>query len=190
MALLVAAVALISTGWCAFEIRHLQKRLESISEESRLPSPPEAASGAQSTNLEQRLKRLEAATPGLGDIMTGVQLDFAKLHFASEARNWDLALFEWAEIEAKLNATAALRPEERGVGLSGIIDAFKQTQLVALKDAIDLKDRSLFREAYKESIRVCNGCHEATGRPFITITAPTLSPVSNQRWELRSSGEP
>lgn len=186
---MVAVVALISAGWSAYEIRHLRTRLESIAGEGRSQPPPHGSIALAATNVEQRLQRLEAASPGLGEIMADAQLHFAKLHFASEARNWDLAAFEWGEVEAKLKATAALRPEERGVGLSGIIDAFKQTQLVALKDAIDLKDRSLFREAYKESLLMCNGCHEATGRPFISITIPVHPPVSNQRWELPSFGE-
>jgi hypothetical protein len=55
--------------------------------------------------------------------------------------------------------------------------------MVALKDAIDMKDRSLFKDAYQESIVMCNTCHQSTGRPFITITIPTNPPVANQRWE-------
>lgn len=188
-AFLIAIAALIGTGWCAYEIRNLQTRLAIVSGEVRSQLVSGASAPSSSTNLEQRLKMLEAASPGLGEIMAGTQLHFAKLYFASEARNWDLAAFECGELEGNLNAAAALRPEERGVGLSGIVDAFKNTQLVALKDAIDLKDRGLFREAYKESVLMCNGCHAATGRPFITITAPTHSPVSNQRWELPPAGE-
>lgn len=181
-------LALAITGWCAIEIRSLRARLESDSRESRVqPQTPTmarpAAASVESTNTEQRLKKLEAATPGLGDVMAGLQLHLAKLYFASEARNWDLARFECGEIEEGLNHAAALRPEERGVGLAGIIDAFKNTQLVALKDAIDVKDRGLLREAYQQSILMCNGCHAATGRPFINMTVPTNPPVSNQRWE-------
>jgi hypothetical protein len=182
-ALLVAIVALITAGWCACEVRRLQTRLENLSGELRSLRPNAGSPSLLTTNLDQRVKTLEAASPGLGGIMADAQTHFAKLYFASEARNWDLARFEWGELESKLNAIAALRAEERGVGLSAIVDAFKQTQLVTLKDAIELKDRRLFREAYQESISMCNGCHQATGRPFIAITTPTQPPVSNQRWE-------
>jgi hypothetical protein len=106
-----------------------------------------------------------------------------------EARNWDLARFECGEVEEHLRTAAVLRPEERGVGLAGIIDAFKQTQLAELKDAIDVKDRTLFRAAYQQSILMCNSCHRASGRPFITIMMPTNSPVPNQRRELPPEGE-
>jgi hypothetical protein len=68
------------------------------------------------------------------------------------------------------------------------MDAFKNTQLVALKDAIEMKDRRLFRDAYREALVMCNTCHQSTGRPFITITIPTNPPVSNQRWELPADG--
>lgn len=182
-ALWVALPALILTGWSALEIRNLQKRLDNFTDQT-LPHRRRIDDAMfQPTNSEPRLKMLEAASGGLGGIMLGVQLHFSKLYFASEARNWDLARFEHGEIEEKLNAAAALRPEERGVGLVGIIDAFKSTQLAALKDAIDVKDRGLFRDAYRQSVLMCNACHQATGRPFITIKLPTSPPVANQQWE-------
>lgn len=187
-ALFGAVVALIGAGWCLHEIRGLQARLDGISGELPPLRSQSARLMAQPTNLEQRLKKLEAGLPDLGVIMSGIQLHFAKLYFAGEARNWELAQFERIEIEENLNTAAAIRPEERGVNLAAIIDAFKNTQLTALKDAIEVKDRGLLREAYKDSILMCNTCHQATGRPFISITIPTNPPVSNQRWEVPTDG--
>jgi hypothetical protein len=176
-ALLVSALAVITAGW---RVAVLQARLDRLSPNSSLP----VYARAQAETVEPRLKKVEAASPGLGEIMCGIQLHFAKLHFAAEARNWDLARFERGELEEGLEKVAALRPQENGVNLSGIADAFKGTQLVALKDAIDMKDRSMFREAYRESVLMCNTCHQSTGRPFIMITIPTNPPVTNQRWEM------
>lgn len=185
---LAAILALIGTGWCVHEISNLQTRVDRISKELG-PRPVQGASVVSpSTNIEERLKKLEAGVPDLGVIMSAIQLHFAKLYFASEARNWDLAQFERIEIEENLITAAAVRPEERGVNISAIIDAFKNTQLTSLKDAIEVKDRGLFREAYRDSILMCNTCHQVTGRPFITITIPTNPPVSNQRWELPADG--
>ena len=124
-ALMGAVVALVFAGWCMREIHQLRERLDGISGELRPLSSQSASLTSQSTNMEHRLKNLEAAAPGLGGIMSSVQLHFAKLYFASEARNWDLARFERGELEENLKAAAALRPEERGVNLAGIIDAFK-----------------------------------------------------------------
>jgi len=189
VALLAAILALVATAWCAREIRNLQAGLDRISGELRSPRPAGEGAAPTATNLEQRLKTLEAAAPGVGEIMSAVQRHFAKLYFASEARNWELARFERGEIVENLSAAAALRPEERGVSIAGMVDAFKNTQLVSLLDAVEMKDRRMFREAYQESILMCNTCHQATGRAFIAITVPTNPPVSNQRWELPPDGE-
>jgi len=191
IALLAAVIALITAGWGVAKVRKLQARLDRVAEGSRpqsLPLPV-ASMGLQATNVAQRLKQLEAARPSPGLFMSAVQLHFAKLYFAGEARNWDLARFERGEILEHLDVVAALRPQEGDVSVTGIMDAFKNTQLVAIKDAIEMKDRGLFREAYRDSILMCNTCHQATGRPFITITMPTNPPVSNQRWEAPVSGE-
>src|SRR5256885_11596254 len=119
--------------------------MDSISAQAR---PPQAVlSVPVPADLQERLKKLEAASPHVGELMAGIQQHLAKMYFAAEARNWDLARFERGEIVESLDAVAALHPDERGVDLAGIIDAFKQTQLTSLKDAIDVKDRALFREA-------------------------------------------
>ena len=188
IALLAAVLALITAGWGVTEVRKLRARLDRAADGSRPQSLPGTSVGSQATNLEQRLKQLEAAAPSPGLFMSAIQLHFAKLYFAGEARNWDLARFERGEILEHLDVVAALRPQEGAVSVTGIMDAFKNTQLTAIKDAIEMKDRGLFRDAYRESIIMCNTCHQATGRPFITITIPTNPPVSNQRWEAPVSG--
>ena len=130
-----------------------------------------------------RLKALEAAAPGVGTIMSSVQLHFAKLYFAGKAQNWQLAEFELHEVEENLDKAVTLRPEEQGTNLVGLNDGFKQTQLAALNRAAQNKDWSAFQSAYTEAIGVCNGCHEETTRPFIVITVPAAPPVPNQQWE-------
>ncbi len=134
--------------------------------------------------VEARLKALEAGAPGVGTIMSGVQLHFAKLYFAGKAQNWPLAEFELHEVEENLDKAVELRPEENGTNLVGLKDGFKQTQLAALGTAAQHKDWSAFQSAYTEGIGVCNGCHEETTRPFIIITVPAVPPVPNQQWEL------
>jgi cytochrome c556 len=176
-ALIFGAFALVAAGWCAGRAHALQAILVSARPATAAPLQPSV------DNLEARLKKLESASPGLGDIMNGIQLHFSKLYFASEARNWDLARFERGEVEEGLEKLAALRPQENGVNIAGIAGAFKETQLVALKDAIEMKDRAMFRDAYQQSMQMCNTCHQSTGRPFIMIMTPTNPPVANQRWE-------
>lgn len=95
---------------------------------------------SQKSSLDERLRKLEAAAPGVGEIMTSVQFHFARLHFATEAKNWDRARYEIDEVEENLDKVAVLRPEDKGVQLIGVIDAFKQTQLDAMKKGVESKD--------------------------------------------------
>ncbi len=187
---MAATLALIITGWCAYEIRSL--RAHPADPALRWGTQRLAAGGLaeQPISLEERVKQLEAAAPSPGLFMAAIQLHFAKLYFAAEARNWDLATFMRGEILENLDVVAALVPEERGVNIASLVDAFKNTPLAALKDAIEMKDRGMFREAYRDCIVMCNSSHQATGRPFITITVPTNSPTSNQQWEPPSASRP
>lgn len=180
--LLAAALALI-TGGCTNRTRGLEAQLERVSGQLHTQQRQLQTLSSQSTNLEPRLNRLETASPGVGQIMTRAQLDFAKLYFAGQARNWDLAEFERGEVAEDLKAAVALRPKERGVNIAGIMGAFSNGPLTSLQNAIAVYDWPLFRKAYRESVKMCNACHQATGRPFIVITVPTHPPVFNQRWE-------
>lgn len=141
-----------------------------------------AENGAGSS-FENRLAALEAAAPGVGDVMSNVQLHFAKLYFAAESGNWDLAKFELHEIEENLEKSVRLRPEENGVRLDNIFEAFKETEFEAMNQAAASKDKISFNRAYNDSIAVCNSCHTATRRHFIVITLPTAPPVTNQLWK-------
>jgi hypothetical protein len=81
LALPVSILALALAAWSAYEARRVRK----LDDASRalLPAQSQAAAHSiQETNLEQRLTRLEAASPALGTVMSALQLHFAKLHFA------------------------------------------------------------------------------------------------------------
>jgi hypothetical protein len=59
--------------------------------------------------LEKRIDSLEkklaaSYTPGLGEFMSSIQVHHAKLWFAGQAQNWELANFEIAEIKESLDA--------------------------------------------------------------------------------------
>lgn len=129
--------------------------------------------------LKDRVDRIEAVLPGPGEVMSGIQVHFAKLRFAGAGINWDLARFELDEIEEGLRTVAALRPEENGVDLEGVVDAFEQTEFAA---AIEAGDAKRFDRAYMKAMTMCTSCHEETGRPFLVITVPSDPPVPNQRW--------
>ena len=100
MILIIAVVSLLVTAWCASQVIRLNHRLVAVAE---APSPAES--------VEERLKKLEASAPGVGEVMFGVQVHFAKLYFAGEARNWKLAEFEMDEIKENLDSAVAIRRE-------------------------------------------------------------------------------
>lgn len=165
---LFAVLALAVSLFAAWEARTVAHRAPS-------PQPTDPA-------LLLRVERLEATAPDLGETMSGIQVSFAKLWFAADAENWDLAKFEREEVSEGLAAAAAARPDEKGVHLAGIFQAFQNTELVALRESLERRDGAGFRKAYASAVEMCNACHRATGRPFIHITTPTSPPVSNQRW--------
>lgn len=77
---------------------------------------------ASTTQVEVRLKALEAAAPGAGTIMSSAQLHSAKLYIAGKAQNWQLAEFELHEVEENLDKAVELRPEENGtIGLVSLM---------------------------------------------------------------------
>lgn len=172
LVLVLTAICLFGTAWCVWQMIRLNHRLDAMAKAPLLPE-----------SVEGRLKNLEASAPGMGEVMSGVQMHFAKLYFAGEAKNWKLAEFEVDEVKENLDSAVAIRHEENGVNLVGVADAFKQTQLATLEEAIRQQNGDLFRKSYTESVAICNGCHRATSRPFITIIRPTVPPVPNQQWE-------
>jgi hypothetical protein len=183
--LLVLALALGIVVWCVGKVHDLQAQIGQLSTPLRVAAAAARNPETSPARLAARLEHLEAVAPSPGLYMSAVQLHFAKLYFAAEARNWELARFARVEMVENLDVVAALRPEENQMNLAGVIEAFKNTQLEALKEAIDMKDRALFREAYRETVNMCNGCHEALGRSFIHITIPSGPPVPNQLWAPR-----
>lgn len=183
LALGIALVAIIAAGWSARETAKLQARIDSMNAPAPVVQPAPAPKG---TNIEARVAHLEAITPDVGQVMQSVQSHFAKLHYAAEARNWDLVRFEREEIQEDLETVGVMKPEDNGVNLVGIISAFTNNvsgPMAQMNDAIAVSDRQLFRKSYQDMTAMCNACHQATGRPFIFITTPTNPPVFNQRWE-------
>src|SRR6185437_5100525 len=55
------------------------------------------------------------------------------------------------------------------VNLAGVAQAFAQTNLPELDRAAEARDRAGFAAAFERASAVCNGCHEASGHPFIQI---------------------
>lgn len=179
-ALVIAAASLLFAGWCKWQQNQMQERVDWLS--GVLRAQQDAGTDIVGSAGDDRLAKIEAATPGLGEIMSGIQVHAAKLYYAGQARNWPLAEFEAGEIEEALAAVPVVRPKDNEVPLGAVIEAFKNSQWAALKDALARQDLTAFNKSYGDMVTICNACHQATGRPFIVMTVPTAPPVPNQQW--------
>jgi hypothetical protein len=157
--------------------------------DSHVQSPKDANAGRLAA-LQDSLKRVqtELATareslPGLGDYMSTIQLHAAKLWFAAQASNWELAKYELDEMRETMEAAKRLNPEKNGVKISGVLDSVLQTQMAQLAESIEHKSPAEFHKSYDETLNVCNGCHAEAGYKFIHIVRPIAPPVTNQSWE-------
>lgn len=125
----------------------------------------------------------ETYKPGLGDIMGMIQLRHAKLWFAGKAHNWKLASYELDELQEGFDGAAEYHPNFKDNPIAPMITSYVNQPLSSLKKAINIKNETQFVKAYDHLSNACTACHKATGYGFISIARPTLSPMSNQRFE-------
>ena len=120
--------------------------------------------------------------PGLGELMAFQQMRHAKLWFAGEAGNWELAAYELTEIREGFADIARLHPTHKTapVPIDQAIETIMTDPLARLAAAIDRKDRAAFRSAYEMATEGCNGCHQATDFGFNVVQRPKSNPFPNQ----------
>ena len=155
-------------------------------------TPSASATNGSLSDLQNRVSAVEALSPGLGEFMMAFQTHIAKVWYAGENGNWDLAKFENGEIEEGMDGAKASRPPA-----APMMDGFVAGPMADLDKAIAAKDKTQFEAAYKEVVQGCNSCHTnytldkkwPNGRGFIIITVPTQPPVDNQQWSLTASGQ-
>lgn len=140
------------------------------------PAPAAAQSPARD-DLEARIKALEALIPDQAHIMADVGEHFTNLWFAGRAENWPLADFYLGETKSHLRWAVRRIPIRkdnagRDVDLTKILEAFENSQLAELKQAVDRKDRTGFEAVYKVSLTVCYSCHTAADKPYLRPQIP------------------
>jgi hypothetical protein len=59
------------------------------------------------------------------------------------------------------------------VDLRAILQAFENTPLKQLEDAIQAKDKGKFEKEYRFTLETCYACHKASDKPFIRLQIPT-----------------
>lgn len=128
-------------------------------------------------DLAAEVKTLRELATDQAHIMADVGDHFTNLWFAGEAENWPLADFYLGETKSHLKWAVRAKPIRkdnagRDVNLGNILEAFENSQLTQLKQAVDRKDKPAFGAVYKESLSVCYACHKASDKPYLRPQVP------------------
>jgi hypothetical protein len=124
----------------------------------------------------------EPYKPGLGEFMTATQLRHAKLWFAGNQNNWELAAYEIDEIKEGLEDAARLFPTHDGIPVAEMIKTIIDPRIENLEKAVRAKSSARFTVAFDELTSGCNSCHTGANKPFIRIQRPIASPLTNQNF--------
>src|SRR5215212_6428734 len=97
----------------------------------------------QVDSLRQQLA--DTYKPGLGEFMTGIQVHHAKLWFAGQNENWQLANFELNEIKESVETIRKYYPERDESNM--LLHMFNPV-LDSMDHAIQQKNISVFKNTY------------------------------------------
>jgi len=124
-------------------------------------------------------------TPGLGEIMTLTQMRHAKLWFAGQNANWQLASYELDELNEGLDDVAKFHPTHKDADLPipQLIDKIMKAPIGQLEEAVKAQDQNRFTKAFDSLTEGCNSCHQATKFGFNVVTRPTANTYTNQVFE-------
>jgi len=141
---------------------------------------PDQSTAALQLRIDSLEKKLAATyKPGFGEFMSSIQMHHAKLWFAGQNQNWELAAFEMHEIAETLDAIKEYQTErEESKKVDMLIPS-----LDAVKDAIGKKDSALFNSSYLLLTSSCNNCHKAVNFGFNVVKVPDSPPFSNQAFK-------
>lgn len=144
-------------------------------------SQPKGNSENQQAVIDSiELKLANAYKPGLGEFMSAIQVHHAKLWFAGQGQNWQLADFEIKEIMEAIDDIKNYntdRPEVKSISL--ILPAID-----SVSNAIQQKNPALFKRSFAVLTNTCNDCHNATHHEFIIIKVPDTPPFTNQEFKV------
>ncbi len=122
--------------------------------------------------------------PGLGEIMTAVQMRHAKLGVAGAAGNWALADYELDELDEGLDDAVTFHPTHKTMKqpLTDMVPAFMKAPIENMRAAVASKDAAKFNAAFGDLTTGCNGCHQAADFGFNVVIKPTAAPMPNQEF--------
>lgn len=120
--------------------------------------------------------------PGLGEIMAQTATRHAKLWFAGQARNWELAAYEVDELHEGIEDAGKYHPTHKEIRqpIPDLLALYLDQPLAALDQAVKDKNQPAFIENYDKLTAACNACHQATEFGFNVVQRPSFNPFANQ----------
>jgi hypothetical protein len=141
---------------------------------------PAAAGNLQPQVDSLQLQLKNTYKPGMGEIMSSIQLHHAKLWFAGENKNWALAGYNESLIRSAFKRIQVFHGNTFEAKTAPMIDPVMDS----VRNAITRKDMPEFERSYNLLTITCNNCHAVTNHAFNRIIIPTGLPVSNQDFRI------
>lgn len=137
---------------------------------------------------EQQLDTSDQFVPGLGEIMAQSANRHAKLWFAGQAKNWELAAYEVDELHEGFEDAAKYHPTHKHIKqpVPELIARFMDKPLAGLELAIKDKNQQAFNSSFDQLTSACNACHQATSFGFNQVSVPQFNPFANQKFDIRN----
>lgn len=161
-------LGVLSSGW----LSHLVER------------PPAAAFAREDPVTRSDNSALQADVQQLKDkacdqahAMISVAYNANNMWFAAEAENWPLTQFYWNETRSHLRWAVRIIPIRKDnagneVNLPNILEAFENSPLSQLQEAIAAEDHEKFVEGYRFMLENCYACHKAADKPYLRPQIP------------------
>ncbi|HEY7871473.1 MAG TPA: hypothetical protein VIC31_02020 [Rudaea sp.] len=151
------------------------------------PAAPTATGDrAEIQALRQQLDELKKSAyhPELGEQMLILQIRHARLWFAGEAGNWNLATYEVQELQEAFDAVVEQNPDNANLQperLADVLPAMTRGSVAELRKAVDAKSKAAFEKAYDGLSAACTGCHRVAGNTMLIIQRPKTPLLDNLR---------
>lgn len=127
--------------------------------------------GVWTGHREMTVEEIGIIQPGLGRIMPEVGQRTWKLYYAAKNEHWELAKFQWKEIQELMELGAFTRPKHEEA-----LNQFLREDWPQIGKAIDNKDFAAFETAFQHAVEQANAYHELKEKPYIRWQLPSQPP--------------
>lgn len=134
-------------------------------------------------NTVDRTLALWNIQPGLGTVMIEYGNRMARMYFAANAGNWDMARYQLAEMIEIQEVGETTRPAR-----APMLKAFEGSFLAPVETAIEAQNAAAFTTSFTNMVGGCNGCHVAstsadwTSYRYVKVQVPTSDPADYLDW--------